>query len=1011
LIPSLAPLPPQPSRKLLLIGKKPYLIKNELGEGAFGKVYLAVDLVTSQQVAIKYSKISEAEQQEAVQNEIEAYEKRREMTPEARGFISEGELEGMGTYVMVMPLASGQRMDKELFDKTESDQREEKGKLLSCVRKSMSPLSAYLFADQFLSELMRLQSLGIIHRDIKLENLFWDDENKKLVVLDYGDAIHSEKPYPDEYKKPRKEDNVKGTPQYLSPEALLEKLYSVKSDNYAAGLVIAIVFSKFNFLLELQQNKLSGENRLKVLQQMSLKLRSKMAKIGKLQVGVAEPELSKLKRELKVIDVNLRLDQINLERIKLAESELDEKELKEGTEKLEAEEKALKGKLQEIQSDEKGLLAETKLPDLAQQLESVERELRQVETEKDKYTPEQQYLKTHRKLKTALDDVENKTVAIVLRRLLSDDPAQRNLLEANSALNEEAIQYLQKLQIEPGKISPEGITSEQRDQYILNLRLSIFKNEILDFFSKFPDMKSNEVLHKCLNELYDAIYFRKHTGEKSFAEDVVLLRLLVAAEDAISNLSFVKGGKKEHLKKMLARVNPEIEKDPILSFLKLMKDLEKDAKDTKPLNIEIQKALDEIYTLIQESETEFDPEKKLAEIARKITEIELQLQHGDDPRFKRIQVVLNALKKVAAPPEAMTLSRQDLQTSIRAYAGRHKDMRSSPNMKDIFVLIDKMALPETKLQQKDVMLLKARIEQVRKLHGEKDKEEDKEEKKEEGKEEKKEEKKEEGKEEKKEEEKEEKKEEGKEKKDEKKGKKEEKKEKKEKERMEKEKKEKEKKEKKEKEKREKKEKKDMKEGIRELEIPTIPLTEAESKFLRQLETICDKKPELKRADSRALLYPRRASVSRSRVSSISAPTLPVHSASAPSMFQPTVPTGGPPQPSPDPGATPSIAAVSAPQLDVHQPKQASTQHGDMPVGQVPTSETQGRPAPLIQLYHAQAHPQEHQAHSQEPQALAQTHPAHEEETNVSPEAKEAKAKEQDKESSKQDAAAKKGPSQ
>lgn len=82
-------------------------------------------------------------------------------------------------------------------------------------RKRLSELEARYFAAQLLDAMRYLHGHAIIHRDLKLGNLFLT-ESLELRVGDFGLATQLE--FPGERKR-----TVCGTPNYIAPEILESK--------------------------------------------------------------------------------------------------------------------------------------------------------------------------------------------------------------------------------------------------------------------------------------------------------------------------------------------------------------------------------------------------------------------------------------------------------------------------------------------------------------------------------------------------------------------------------------------------------------------------------------------------------------------------------------------------------------------------------------------------------------------------------------------------------------------
>jgi eukaryotic-like serine/threonine-protein kinase len=97
---------------------------------------------------------------------------------------------------------------------------------------------------ELLSALGAAHALGIVHRDVKLQNLFLHDaggSNLVLKVLDFGVAkvlngASSRAPAPPALATI--EGLIVGTPRFISPEQALGKWVDQRADLYAAGLVL-----------------------------------------------------------------------------------------------------------------------------------------------------------------------------------------------------------------------------------------------------------------------------------------------------------------------------------------------------------------------------------------------------------------------------------------------------------------------------------------------------------------------------------------------------------------------------------------------------------------------------------------------------------------------------------------------------------------------------------------------------------------------------------------------------
>ncbi|KAF7721594.1 hypothetical protein EC973_004465 [Apophysomyces ossiformis] len=147
----------------------PYELLDTLGVGEFGKVKLGMHMETGQQVAVKLIKKINVEtdfKMDKVQREIAILHKLKHPYIVKLLHVIETE-----HYIgMILEYASG----GELFD-------------YILARRTLDELDARRFFAQVISSVQYMHYQGVVHRDLKLENLLLD-ANNNVIVTDFGFA-------------------------------------------------------------------------------------------------------------------------------------------------------------------------------------------------------------------------------------------------------------------------------------------------------------------------------------------------------------------------------------------------------------------------------------------------------------------------------------------------------------------------------------------------------------------------------------------------------------------------------------------------------------------------------------------------------------------------------------------------------------------------------------------------------------------------------------------------------
>jgi WD40 repeat protein len=191
-----------------------YQIKSQLGRGGMGEVWRAFDLKLRVEVALK-----------AMLPDLFKDEKRRDLLRRevraAREVVSPNVcrifdlIEVNGTELVSMEYVDGGTLLELLAERGPLDLKE-----------------AQDIASQFLAGLEAIHQAGLVHRDVKPENIMITRAGR-VVLMDFGLA--------------RQEDSgagtVAGTPAYMAPEQAAGLQVDARADVYSAGVVLAEMVS------------------------------------------------------------------------------------------------------------------------------------------------------------------------------------------------------------------------------------------------------------------------------------------------------------------------------------------------------------------------------------------------------------------------------------------------------------------------------------------------------------------------------------------------------------------------------------------------------------------------------------------------------------------------------------------------------------------------------------------------------------------------------------------------
>jgi 3-phosphoinositide dependent protein kinase-1 len=193
-----------------------------IGEGSFSTVYLAKDVHTNREFAIKV-----LEKRHIIREKKTEY-----VTREKKILLTLGS----SCKYFVHLYFTFQDTDRLYFVLTYA----KNGELLQQINKDtcFSVECTKYYSAELVLALEYLNAKGIVHRDLKPENVLFD-ENWHILITDFGSAkMLGEDKSSDEENQRRRKYSFVGTAQYVSPEILNDAESTCASDLWALGCII-----------------------------------------------------------------------------------------------------------------------------------------------------------------------------------------------------------------------------------------------------------------------------------------------------------------------------------------------------------------------------------------------------------------------------------------------------------------------------------------------------------------------------------------------------------------------------------------------------------------------------------------------------------------------------------------------------------------------------------------------------------------------------------------------------
>jgi serine/threonine protein kinase len=190
-----------------------YVLEARIGTGGAGVVWRAHDDVLDRRVAVKLLHpylAREAEMRERFRREAEAAAQL--VHPHVCPILDFGVTDA--AVYLVMPYFKGGSLADRVY-----------------VHRTVAPASVAAAAAQVATGLDYAHRLGIVHRDVKPDNILYDEDGNS-VITDFGIATARF------HGRLTATGRAMGTPHYMSPEQAMGKLIDGRSDIYGLGVVM-----------------------------------------------------------------------------------------------------------------------------------------------------------------------------------------------------------------------------------------------------------------------------------------------------------------------------------------------------------------------------------------------------------------------------------------------------------------------------------------------------------------------------------------------------------------------------------------------------------------------------------------------------------------------------------------------------------------------------------------------------------------------------------------------------
>ncbi|XP_030745729.1 SNF1-related protein kinase catalytic subunit alpha KIN11-like isoform X2 [Sitophilus oryzae] len=234
-------------KKLLIIGNYRFTGRL-LGKGNFARVEEAVHNILNVKVAVKIMNVKEIKEDYVIRNLYREAKLMAKLNHPCIAALYQTMQRPDNVYYLVTEMAGGG--DLCTFIKAQKN-----GKL--------SESSTRNYARQFVSALAHMHHLGVVHRDLKMENVMLNPEKTQIKIVDFG---LSNQYHPDDFLRTHC-----GSPEYAAPELFITgRKYGPEVDLWSLGIILyGMVIGQLPFVSNRSDQVSSQERRKKLVAQIS----------------------------------------------------------------------------------------------------------------------------------------------------------------------------------------------------------------------------------------------------------------------------------------------------------------------------------------------------------------------------------------------------------------------------------------------------------------------------------------------------------------------------------------------------------------------------------------------------------------------------------------------------------------------------------------------------------------------------------------------------------------------